>query len=76
MDRLEAKCYDREDCDVKFALKSELEEVKTKIDNTSNSLNTYIHAQQDLAFLVGEHVASIVTINSQKSYLERERMQH
>ena len=48
-----------------YALKSELEEVKTKIDNTSK-------AQQDLAILVGEHVASIVTINSKISNLERE----
>ena len=53
-------------------MKSENDELKTKIENTSNSLNTYIKSQQDLAFLVGEHVTSIVTINSKISNLERE----
>ena len=50
-----------------YALKSELEEVKTKIDNASK-------AHQDLAILVGNHVASIVTINSKISNLERENV--
>ena len=49
--------------------------IEKRCENTyaqKSDLNIYIQSQQDLAILVGEHVVSIVTINSQISNLERE----
>ncbi len=48
-----------------IALKSENDELKTK-------LNNYIKSHQDLARLVGDNVTKIVTMNSQISNLQHE----
>ena len=48
-----------------YALKSENDELKTK-------LNNYIKSHQDLAKLVGDNVTKIVTMNSQISNLQQE----
>lgn len=51
-------------CDEKYALKNDFDQMKTKTDETSNSLNTLSQGHLDLSITVGEHATSIISMNN------------
>ena len=55
-----------------YVQKSEFEEQKTKITETSDLLDTYSGNHQDLAVLVGEQVVKIMELNTEISKLKTE----